>query len=781
MTNRSIHRLEFVFIGVASVIAQTVFLRRLIGLFGGSEVQYALVLTIWLLEAGLWSLLAQRLMKLSDQVRHAALSVVYLSLCLLYPCYLILPFLKSVLFSPFGGAPISHSALFSIFALAIPTIYAGASFALLFGGFGRHHDEIGVSRGYLLDTVGFALGGLAITGILSVAGADPELLILLGVTGLWLCLRAVQKTHTRWLVLFPMSIVAIMLAYVGKIALPNSTDRERGSGSRFIVDATVSDGSWSLRSLSPYGQIDVNSDSLSTDAYVNSRLASSYPGVDAGESIVLPLAMVPSPRNLAILGGSLDGKAGFALQDTSLEVCQVEPDPVIRSLFVHMSGEGCLTRPKVDDWSRSGSDSLPWRGRETRHPAQFDSDRLSIVAKDPVDFLTGAQANLDVIFINYLDPATIAQGNYFTREFFELAKEKLSEKGVLAFSTRCGENFIPPERLDYIKSLVVTLTSVFPKVAIIPGETAMLIGGMPGSSVTTDADNILMGARVYGGRLAHYGSAYIEDILSQWRIEKLNGQLATHPGALLTTDTPQGFLLNSMFEMDKFRGVDSRILRSLRHLPRWSAVLLCLLPIALFSLAAVRSGVAASHLPVFYAGWFGLSANILLMAAYQSVAGSLFSRLGLLTGCFMIGLALGAALGQGSASRRLDRFGLSVVIFVSAACMLFLGLLLPRGLGELGTRHALQVTILVASAITGVFPGLIFSMSAGRHAPVSRRQPSAGSLYGMDLVGSAAGGLAATLILLPIIGVSKSILVISISGAFAGTAITTVSVRHKQP
>ncbi|MBU2626907.1 MAG: hypothetical protein KKG33_15250 [candidate division Zixibacteria bacterium] len=730
---------EFVFVGIASVALQVVFLRMLVGLLGSSEILYAIIITIWLVETGLWSLIAEWIAGRSVSAANSVLIAAYLSICAIVPLYQLLPAIKGSLFSSYGAVPLSECGLFCMLALILPTTYPGAAFALIYFAKNRSRECISVGRAYYLDSLGFAIAGLLLALLFAIIGRDLSLLILIGGVGLIAC--AIMRLK-RSLAIVAAAIGCLALLYsvydfgnATSLWLAGRSSPERSAES-YISIREIDRQMPQFIALSPYGRIVFRQDRLGGYLYYNSELVCTEPDPETSEEIVIPLAMCEHRKAICVIGNSCDGKALFALNDPSVSVTQVEPDPVLYGLL----------RQRLD--AMSLSDDIVAR----MHP----------VHGDPVDFLVGTQESFDLILLNYSDPSGIAHSNLFTSEFFELVRSRLTRGGVIAFSAKCGENFIQPERLEYLKNLCVTLAGVFPHVQILPGEDAILIGGMELSRITSDPFEILANLSEYQNDLQYYGEAYLPDRFSEFRVEKLQRSLASVEGRALSVAKPAQFLLNATLEMDKFGGIDSGILRGLRSLPAIVLMVVVILPMLAFAaVATLRSRKINPYLPAFYAGWFGLSFELLLIVVYQSVAGNLYSRLGMLAGLFVGGVAVGAWIG--SRITMADQPGVRYLkIAVLAGLFLSLAAAFATSgmLARFEQRTTLEMLILALSAVAGIVPGCVFNLSVGMNSQEGR-DASPGRFYAADLYGSALGGLATSLLILPLLGIQTGFVVIS--------------------
>jgi len=749
MSEKLSRSLEFAFVGVASIFVQMIFMRRLIGLFGGSEILYALILTIWLIQTGFWSWRADLCRFLTVGALRHRLALLYCILAALFLYYPCLEFLRGLFFDDFGPVPFSHIAVFSFVVLIPSTLFPGMAFAIIFRVRKADDQSSTVGQAYLFDSLGFASGGAALTLLFSVTGQDWALVLLMAGVAVARFLKLILGERAKATPIIALSLLSIVSMFlIGKSTLIWYGDRKSGrecSNSyyyRINESGTVTD----MAALSPYGHVRAVSDSLALNVYYNSRRMSTYPDRPTEETIAIPLAMCGNPRTICVIGNSCDGKAVFLARNAGLTVVQIEPDPVLCNISQTMLSDELLSRDMAG--------------------------RFSFEHADPVDFVYGSTSKYDLIYLNYANVTSVAEGVCFTRDFFELIRSRLNPGGVLAFSTQCGENFVQPERLEYIKNLYVTLSAVFPKAIILPGEDAMLIGGMEQSRLTSDAQEILAALTAYENRLIYVSEAYLPDRLSEFRKQKLDALLESIEGEQITAAKPGQHLLSAMLEMDKFSGIDSKVLRQIRNTPGGITFVMALLPLLVpLGISFGRSKRLNLLMPAFFAGWWGLSSEILLMVLYQSIAGNLYSHLGLLLGLFMFGIATGAWAGERVVRSRFNIVKTLTWVLISGMVIaLITALLVPILLADFDLRTVAEYLIYGMAVISGVIPGGVFNLSVGRFAQLHERE-SPGRFYGADLFGSAAGGLVTTILILPLHGIQAGFFVL----AFLGMLVTLYS------
>jgi spermidine synthase len=156
------------------------------------------------------------------------------------------------------------------------------------------------------------------------------------------------------------------------------------------------------------------------------------------EALVHPaLVLHPEPRSVMVVGGGEGATLREALRHRTVE----------RALMVDIDSEAV----------QACRDYLPaW------HQGAFDDPRTELLHADARGFLEKHQERFDSIIVDITDP--LAGGpsyRLFTREFYELAAERLSEHGTLAVQAESVDLSVCEAHL----AIVATLREVFPHAA----------------------------------------------------------------------------------------------------------------------------------------------------------------------------------------------------------------------------------------------------------------------------------------------------------------------------
>jgi spermidine synthase len=158
---------------------------------------------------------------------------------------------------------------------------------------------------------------------------------------------------------------------------------------------------------------------------------------------------------------------------------------------------------------------------------------------------------------------------------------------------------------------------------------------------------------------------------------------------------------------------------------------------------------------MYITGFTASSFEILIIFAFQTFYGYVYSAIGIIIAIFMGGLAIGAIYGNRLTVIR-KHFVVTEVILALYALLFPLFWYLQRSTGNsyIGLFLFFLITILL-SAITG------FQYVVGTKLLPGNYTSTAPLLYAVDLIGSSLGAIVISVILLPLIGVINNCLLIA--------------------
>jgi spermidine synthase len=187
-----------------------------------------------------------------------------------------------------------------------------------------------------------------------------------------------------------------------------------------------------------------------------------------------------------------------------------------------------------------------------------------------------------------------------------------------------------------------------------------------------------------------------------------------------------------------------------------------------------RTGIP---LAIITTGFAGMVFDLVLIFAFQSIYGYVFSWIGLLVASFMAGAACGAMLTTMVLTRTKDCFRLFIKVEVAIICFSigcpFVFLAIQEYLGSPGV-FVFRMSFLVISFMGGLLIGSQFPLANKLYLRNSTSlSKTAGLLYASDLLGGWFGGILGAVVLLPVLGIVGTCITVGLLKLTSLIVITT--------
>jgi spermidine synthase len=426
-----------------------------------------------------------------------------------------------------------------------------------------------------------------------------------------------------------------------------------------------------------------------------------------------------------------------------------------------------------------------------------DPSRFVVPREEVRSYLRHSMEKFDAVLLNLPDATTLAANRCLTREFFQLLKTRLDEKGVVGVRLASGENFVGGELAALGASVFATVNAVFPRLALKPGDESWLYASTAGV-LTEDALELgwrwrsIPGTKELYPVEGIYAAMPADRIQFQWRayrraIERTTDPRKTYPmlcagvptffsskpepHPLINTDERPLALLFNLLLLGKEQGwaLPAQFLTGIVRQWLVPALLGALLLYALLRIAFVRrtrrvrgGDAPAGRTPakldqfvlLFTTGFAGMAASLLLMALYQLRFGALFLHVGLVGALFMLGLTFGGLAGTALVARWPQRGRL----LLSLALLAHLVLLLAIGFRAEQFGLTSFWGLFFAA---GCFQGVYVPLATARLQDEGASTVATGAaVESFDNLGGALGGLLAGVLLLPVLGVGGTLLIL---------------------
>jgi spermidine synthase len=706
---KSLRPIHIFSLGCCAITAQAIFVREMMAFFSGTELVIGVLLAGWLFWLGLGGLLGGRVVLRRGRVDYALFAGITIFVAALLPVTTVCVRLgRGVIAKPPGVLPpLASALLFCVlilapFGFAYGTIY-NISSALWMRGTGGLRG--GISRVYAWEAAGSVFGALLFSFVLVNHFSQFEAAVLVA----FLLILSVTLYPIGGAFPYRRAAALFVAAFVAAAFSPTIDRRS--------IEA-VYPGYRIVRFVSSrYGEIVVTARREVESVFASGARLFSWPEPERTEEVIdIPLLLSPAPRTVLLIGCSLGGGWEEAVKHPSVD----------RVDCVELDG-------RLFDLGVGGAKAA-------------EEGRVRFIVADGRFFLRSTRERYDVVILNSPPPVNLQWNRFYTREFFAVAKRSLRPGGIFAFTHPSSENFLSAEQATVLRSIELTLESVFPRVTVLPGMTNHFIAG----DAAVDPDEIVPRLKERRIDAPFVGEEYIPYRFSSERIEQLRSDLEHSRMARINTDARPVLTLEELvLEGSKMSSATVRGFRNILRIPPYlPGAALCALLAALF-LAARAS--ARAPLAVWVVGFASFLLQLLVLLGYQAFSGLLYHTIVLITALFMAGAALGAfrALARravGARELRLIHLG-----FIALACALSAWSLLA---GRINPGLALgSAVFLLFSACGGFLTGSYYTIVVRTAYPESGSAVPA-IFYAWDVLGACVAGIVGGVVFFPVMGLA---------------------------
>ena len=740
-------RFTFFNLGLISIFAQALLLRELQVSFYGNELFTGVILAFWLFSTGLGSYFGGRFLKrnrpsgLSDWTLGRA----FFLEGLLVPFTLTLIRASEKFIFTFGELKNIFVAFgFSFLAIFPLCFILGVIFPL-----GLSRSTLSTSAAYLWETLGHGIAGILFSFFL-VRLLDLRVALLISaVSFLSTFLIALRSSKHRTLKTGVFASIALA-AIIMLILLPIFEKLN------FITQKYRYPNLLGIKN-SPYGQIATTKSGTQTEVYESGLLlGTTEGGIGFNERLIhLPFSAHPDPQRILLIGGGWNGALSEILKYKGvLGIDYVELDPtLISTVRRYLSSE---------------------------HKKALEDQRVNLYFVDGRKFLNDSKTKYDVVIFNLPNPSTAMVNRFYTEECFLEVRRVLSENGVFATYLSTPTSYLSTEAQNLLASIYQTLKEVFPSISILPQEETLFIvksaqKGLP--SERPSGESFVQRFKQRSIKTHFLTTSEIEMRFSDPRGEEIRKLLGDNKTAKKNFDFhPAGYFYEGGFWQTMFSFKTAKVFASFSQINLlWAFVFLSVL--ALISSLFFRSKLQKKLplLAVTFTGFGLMTFEMILILAFQTKFGYLYSKLALLMGLLLLGMGLGNMLvsqstshpelasGSNALARFRTKFGMTSrprflcslkgVLFLIAGFFAFLPAVL--------VRFTVEPVYFLLTLLGGFLAGTVFPLAVNLRGGDER----ALGLYSADLFGSVLGAILPSLFLIPLWGIGTT------SFLVAGTAV----------
>ncbi len=677
-------------LGCTSIIGQTVLLRELLIEVRGNEIVFAIYLSLWLLLVSIGSLIAKSF--LGKQRIDRIITAIFIMLCFIIPTqfFSINHLIKA--FAIVSGEMINIPGLFlTAFLVLLPcSLLTGFLFPLLCKQLQPGKQP--VHLGYILECCGIICGG-----ILLAAGIHflPHFSILIALNIIIL--------FTVYYVFRERFILIFLLLFC--LFLPISKNFFRGIyAKKYTPQKLLFTGD------SRYGRLDITSSNLQKNYYWNGELfANSQNDIYAQQLVHFVMLQNPAPQNILLVGGLLNGF-----------IDEIKLYPSVS---------------KIDYLELDENITLQ---------AENDS-MVNYIYKDAIDYLNSADKKYDLILIDVPDPSSLNLNRFYTEDFFELIKSRMSaDSSVAAITLSSGTNFMTPEIEELNATIYHTFSRSFANVIIIPSVKNIFIGS---SNNFISNDVKILSSRIFKKR-TWFNETVIFEKCNELRKKQMISAITQKAPQINNLSNPAAYLATLRMWTRKL-GIrcDKYIEFINKHfILSFICVFAVLMLTSLLASTISRSRLFRTDFSIFAVSLVNFVMQLILINLFQMHFGFAFWAVFIFTSVFMLGLTAGFIIGK--------------KLTVPLKILLMLNVLLIGLLILVFDSKLFLITYFGFNFLFAFLEGAVLSILLKKKYK-KEKIASSSTFYFLDSLGATTGGILIGVIIIPIFGLKSSLLFLS--------------------
>ncbi len=713
-----------------ALVSQVILLRQLMVAFYGSETTIALVLAGWL--TGVY--LGARIMGLIEFDRHRLKSWLLVLppiwIALVFGLLLLSYFIPGLLgLSPGEVASLDRVLVWAVI-LTIPAGFFVGGLFVLAGSYldehwpREHFGREGVGAAiFWIESIGSCIGLLIYTFYLVGRYGSIQVFAFYGLAVVLAQAAALPRLVSTRLILTPLIVlIGVGIHYGGLAAgLDRSLDHARFARAHPAYKLLEVEDT-------PYQHLALATRGGETAMFGNQVFLSSWPDPYQYQVLTMFFLTEAARFDRVLLAGQ--GPGGFIHEILARKVerlVYVALDPAETALAASY-----LEESQVKD---------------------LQDPRLTIVHDDVRRYLSLTDDVFDLVIINAPDPDNARVNRLYTEEFFQSARLRLSDQGVLITSITGAENYWGRELLSYGLSLYQTIRRVFPEVLVTPGDRHYFLAGVKPGLVTDNTDVLAERYRKRGFTSKYMTPRSFPLFFPPTGREYIKDRLAGAESGRINTDAaPLSYFLHLIWWEQMTGKSWTRAwlagAADVRAWGPWAAGLLCL-PLLLILIRP--SPARAAWWTMTMTGGTAMALQIILIFLFQNKYGVIYREIGLLSALFMFGLAAGGFIGRLTAGVDAINRRLIPVLEFSLAAL--------AGITAWAASEPRPDLILPLVALTGLIGGFEFALlfafylQDGSSPPVSE---ALARLEAADHGGAVLGALLTGLILAPVLGLAMT-------------------------
>ncbi len=665
--------------GISSITVQLITVREFITQFHGNEITISLVLFIWLMLTGLGTLIAKYLK--TGSITLYALITLLIALWSLPQILIIRHFREAFLIH--GVSPGFYQILLYITVTTAPyCLLVGYILPCALDVLKANQHRFSSGELYMTDSIGDISGG-ALFSFLLVYWLKPfEIIALTSCLLILTSLLMLLMRKRYYLLALPIVLTALFYVFALNPGFELSTlEKQYGQIIQYME--------------SPFGRIVITKEEEQNTFWESGLpLYSDSEIISSEEKVHYPMSQLNGEiKNVLLVSGGIGETLNEINKYNPEHIDYVELDPYLTGLASSMGFISLLPN-------------------------------LSVINADARAHIKDTGKKYDAIIIDLPDPDTFQINRFFTSEFYTLARNALSDKGILSFGMDYSANFISEITGRKLSTVYNTANQYFENIVIIPGEQAWFL--CSDGDISTNIPERLKSRRVS----TRYIEGFYYGNISDERIRYINEKI--DPDEYINTDfAPR--MMNIAFEEWFFKYESSP-----------AAFLVIMLAVIAIYLITLKK----EEYVLFSSGVAVMGVETLIIYTFQIIYGYVYLKIGAIITVFLLGLLPGAATGSIFMKKRNINLVISEILMICYLMLYYVWLTFFR-------TELHQTYFLIYGFLFSFLCGFQFPVAAGIIG--EKTSPAAGCIAA-DLAGAAAGTFIVGTLLIPLYGIQSAVI-----------------------
>lgn len=710
--------------GIFSLFAQVILIREFIAIFYGNELIIGVVTSLWMFSVFLGNRISTHFFK-----KNITLLTVTL-LCMIFVTPFLLLTLKliasSISTTSHIQAPLKTILISAVLTVAPIGILNGFLFPIGCAIAEKNKDCNALSF-YRSETIGLLISGMLFAFFFARNFTNFKSLIIL-TNAITIAASILSFFHFKNKFKFIFLCVPMLL-----MLMPSTKTIARYEALSFPNEKLIK----SVPSV--HGNISVTKNLNQNNFYLNNFYQGCSDDIlNSQLSSHLPLVVARNKHTLLYIGSLFDETLSQILTDTAVKkiYIPVEDYRVLDTVTPYLS--------------------------EAQQRALKDK-KVTLIKDNLRSFIKSSDDKFTFALINIGKPETGSANRFYTREFFQVLKKRLTDDGAIVIKFSQQKTYIPPEDAGLLQTIAATLQKTFPYTRNYINDMTLLCASLE-NILPADSDEAVSNFKKDITPKGYLHSNVVRDLFSQNSEKNFAKAVQSAETKKINTDlTPAAYNFTLQKQVTLYEG--QHFLKGLMNISTKGWFVISCILAALFSprkKADMSLNAAYSMSIISFACMLLL---LCLIYSLHAVYGTAYIRISLLSAIFMGGIYRGTTYAQIAVSLphqnvhtfllRLIGIKITLMLFTGILCLFFFlstVFIFPEMLQ--------MVFWLLLAFYLGNFNGYGFGLIKNiRNSISTNGKETSSGIYGAEILGGSIGAFLCGMIFIPKFGIYQTCLI----------------------